>query len=75
VVGKKDPGRGETVVAFVMPKEGQTLSPDELRSFARDQGLAQWKVPKEVFVVEDFPRTPTGKVLKRELAQRVNATP
>jgi long-chain acyl-CoA synthetase len=73
VVGKKDPGRGEAVVAFIIPREGQTVQPDELRSFARDQGLAQWKVPKEVFVVEDLPRSPTGKVLKRELAQKVNA--
>jgi len=72
-VGKKDPGRGEAVVAFVIPKEGQTLQPDELRAFSRDQGLAQWKVPKEIFVVEDLPRSPTGKVLKRALMEKVNA--
>jgi long-chain acyl-CoA synthetase len=73
VVGKKDPGRGEAVVAFVTSKEGQTVQPDQLRAFAREQGLAQWKVPKEIFVVDDLPRSATGKVLKRELAQRVNA--
>ena len=74
VLGKKDPGRGEAVVAFVIPKEGKTIQADELRSFARDQGLAQWKVPREIFVVDDLPRSPTGKVLKRELAERVNAS-
>ena len=73
VVGKKDPGRGEAIVAFVTAKEGKTIAADELRSFARDQGLAQWKVPREIFVVEDLPRSPTGKVLKRELAEKVNA--
>jgi len=73
VVGKKDPQRGEVVVAFVIAKEGQTVQPDELRDFARNNGLAQWKVPREIFVVEEFPRNPTGKVLKRELAQRANA--
>ena len=73
VVGKKDPSRGEVIVAFVMPKEGQTVQPDHVRDFARDHGLAQWKVPREVFVVPDLPRSPTGKVLKRELAQKVNA--
>ena len=73
VVGKKDPSRGEVIVAFVMPKEGQSVQPDQLRDFARDHGLAQWKVPREVFVVQDLPRSPTGKVLKRELAQKVNA--
>lgn len=73
VVGKKDPGRGEAVVAFVIPKEGQIIQADELRSFARDQGLAQWKVPREIYVVDELPRSPTGKVLKRELAQKANA--
>jgi long-chain acyl-CoA synthetase len=72
VVGKKDPQRGEVVVAFVIAKEGQTVQPDELRDFARTNGLAQWKVPREVFVVTDLPRNPTGKVLKRELVQRAN---
>ena len=74
VVGKKDPGRGEVVVAFVTAKEGQTVSADDLREFARSQGLMQWKVPREVFVVEDLPRSPTGKVLKRVLAEQVNAS-
>ncbi|HSU66086.1 MAG TPA: AMP-binding protein [Tepidisphaeraceae bacterium] len=73
VLGKKDPGRGEAVVAFAIPKEGQTVQPDELRSFARDQGLAQWKVPREIYIVDDLPRSATGKVLKRELAQKLNA--
>jgi long-chain acyl-CoA synthetase len=73
VVGKKDPQRGEVVVAFVLPKEGQNPPPDELREFARQGGLAQWKVPREIFVVQDLPRNPTGKVLKRELAKQVNS--
>lgn len=71
VMGKKDAGRGEVVVAFVVAREGQTLKPDDLREFSRQQGLAQWKVPREVIVVPDFPRSPTGKVLKRELAAKL----
>jgi long-chain acyl-CoA synthetase len=73
VVGKKDASRGEVVVAFVILKEGQTATPEELRDFARGQGLAQWKCPREVTVVDDLPRSPTGKVLKRVLAERVNS--
>jgi long-chain acyl-CoA synthetase len=73
VVGKKDPGRGEVVVAFVIEREGQTAKPDELRDFARQQGLPQWKVPREISVVKDLPRSPTGKVLKRELVARLEA--
>jgi long-chain acyl-CoA synthetase len=71
VLGKKDPGRGEVVVAFVLPREGQQPRPDELREFSRQQGLAQWKVPREVFVVNDLPRSPTGKILKRDLAAKL----
>lgn len=74
VVGKKDASRGEVVVAFVIAKEGQTINPDELRDFCRQQGLMQWKIPREVNVVEDLPRSPTGKVLKRLLAEKANAS-
>ena len=73
VVGKKDPSRGEVVVAYVIAKEGQTVKADELREFGRSHGLPQWKIPKEITVVEDLPRTPTGKVLKRVLVERANA--
>jgi long-chain acyl-CoA synthetase len=73
VVGKRDPGRGEVVVAFVTAKDGAAVKAEELRDFARSQGLAQWKVPREVTVVEDLPRSATGKVLKRVLSEQVNA--
>jgi len=68
VVGRKDATRGEVVVAFVIPRPGEAPKPEELREFCRQKGLSQWKVPREIRVVEDFPRSPTGKVLKRELA-------
>ncbi len=72
VVGKKDPGRGEIVVAFVIPREGQEIKTDQLRDFCREQGLPQWKIPREITVEIDLPRSPTGKVLKRVLTERVN---
>jgi long-chain acyl-CoA synthetase len=68
VVGRSDRARGEIVVAFVIPREGHP-PPDAaaLREFCRAQGLAQWKIPREVHLVADLPRSPTGKVLKRAL--------
>ncbi len=72
VVGKKDPSRGEVVVAFVILKEGQSATADQLRDFCRTQGLAQWKCPREVTMVNELPRSPTGKVLKRVLSEQVN---
>jgi long-chain acyl-CoA synthetase len=71
VVGKKDPGRGEVIAAFVIAREGQTVKPDELRDFCRQHGLAQWKIPRDIQIVPDFPRNPTGKVLKRELVEKL----
>jgi long-chain acyl-CoA synthetase len=73
VVGKKDGLRGEVVVAFVILHEGKTATPEELRDFCRTQNLAQWKCPREVTIVKDLPRSPTGKVLKRVLSEQVNA--
>jgi long-chain acyl-CoA synthetase len=75
VVGKKDSGRGEQVVAFVLPKEGMEVKADVLRDFCREHGLAQWKIPREFFFPKDFPRSPTGKVLKRVLAEQLNQPP
>lgn len=72
VVGKKDPSRGEVVVAFLVAKEGQMIKAEEIKEFCRGKGMPQWKIPREVFVETDLPRNPTGKILKRELAARVN---
>jgi long-chain acyl-CoA synthetase len=71
VLGKKDPSRGEVVVAFVVPREGQEIQPDALRDFCRQKGLVPWKTPREIFIAPELPRSPTGKVLKRELADRL----
>jgi long-chain acyl-CoA synthetase len=71
VLGKKDASRGEVIAAFVIPKEGQSPKPEELRDFCRTHGLAQWKIPRDIQIVPDLPRSPTGKVLKRELAAKL----
>jgi long-chain acyl-CoA synthetase len=73
VLGRKDPSRGEVVVAFVTAKEGQTVKPDELRDYCRQKGLVQWKIPREIRVVGELPHSPTGKVLKRVLAEQLTA--
>jgi long-chain acyl-CoA synthetase len=72
VVGKKDAGRGELVVAFVIARPEQEIKADALRDFCRERGLAQWKIPREIYVQTDLPRSATGKVLKRVLSEQVN---
>lgn len=72
VVGKKDPSRGEVVAAFIILKEHQSATPDELRDFCREHGLTQWKIPRDIQFVADLPRSPTGKVLKRQLVEQLS---
>lgn len=65
-VGVPDELYGEEVAAFVVAKEGRTVTPDEIIAYCREH-LADYKCPKVVRVVTALPKGPTGKVLKREL--------
>ena len=69
VIGIPDDRWGEAVMAVVVAAPGTALSADELIGFARDR-LARYKIPNTVDFVTELPRTPTGKVLKRELRER-----
>ena len=63
IVGVPDPVMGEAVMAFVIPREGQALTAEEIVAFARGK-IANFKVPKHVEVVDRFPLTGSGKVQK-----------
>ena len=63
VVGVPDPVLGEVVMAFVIPKAGETLHPDAVIAWARGR-IANFKVPKHVEIVAEFPLTGSGKVQK-----------
>lgn len=73
VIGKKDESRGEVVVAFVEPKKDQTVTIEQLKDVIKQHNVPNWKCPREYFIVDDLPRSPTGKVLKRELSAKLNA--
>jgi long-chain acyl-CoA synthetase len=72
VVGIPDERWGELVKAFVILRPGRAVTADELVAFARTR-LAGYKLPRAVEFVDDLPRTPSGKVLKRELRERARA--
>lgn len=57
---------GEEVKSFVAPREGEEITEREIIEFCRER-LADFKCPKTVEFVEDIPKGPTGKLLKREL--------
>ena len=69
VIGVPHPHWGESVKALIVPRPGARTAPDELIAFARAR-LAGYKLPRSVDFVAELPRTPSGKVLKRELRQR-----
>ncbi len=66
VVGRPDERLGEEVVAFVVPARGTEASEEELIAFCQER-LAKFKSPKQVLFVPELPKSPIGKVLKREL--------
>jgi len=63
IVGVPDPIMGEAVMAFVIPKAGESLTAEEIAAFARGK-IANFKVPKYVEIVDSFPLTGSGKVQK-----------
>ncbi len=69
VVGRPDDRWGEVPVAYVVVSADTTTTPDELVEHCRGQ-LAKFKVPKDVVFIDELPRNPSGKVLKRELRTR-----
>jgi long-chain acyl-CoA synthetase len=70
VVGLRDDIRGEVPVAFVELEDGASATDTELREWCRDR-IAGYKIPREVRIVPELPRNPTGKIVRRELAKLV----
>ncbi|MGY1785089.1 AMP-binding protein [Geodermatophilus sp. SYSU D00698] len=66
VVGVPDEKRGETVKAFVSLRPGASTTPEELIAHCRER-MAAYKYPRSVVVLDELPKTVTGKILRREL--------
>jgi len=68
VIGVDDETFGQRLKAFVVLNEDASLSEDEAKAYVRDH-LARHKVPRDVVFLDEIPRNPTGKVLKRVLRE------
>ncbi|WP_238391692.1 MULTISPECIES: AMP-binding protein [unclassified Mycolicibacterium] len=66
-IGVDDEEFGKRLRAFVVTVSGTAVSEADLKQFVKDN-LARYKVPREVVFLDELPRNPTGKVLKRDLA-------
>jgi len=69
VIGLPDPEWGEKVTALITVRPGKTFDRDTLNAYMKSR-LSSFKVPKEYVIVNDFPRSPAGKILKRELKKQ-----
>jgi fatty-acyl-CoA synthase len=69
VVGLPDKHYGEVVSAWIVPKPGALITADDIRSFCKGQ-IAHFKIPHYVEIVEQLPRTVTGKVTKHVLREQ-----
>ncbi|MET0761259.1 MAG: long-chain fatty acid--CoA ligase [Thermoleophilaceae bacterium] len=66
VVGVPDDALGEEVGAAVVLKEGGSLDAQEVKTYVKEQ-VAAYKYPRRVWFVDELPKGPTGKILKREI--------
>jgi long-chain acyl-CoA synthetase len=69
VVGWPHPEYGEAVMAYVALKEGKVADDEEIICFCKER-LAGYKVPKKINFVKELPKSPQGKILRRELKKK-----
>jgi fatty-acyl-CoA synthase len=67
-LGVEDAEWGHRLRAFVVKTEGASIDEDAIKKYVKDN-LARYKVPRDVVFLEELPRNPTGKILKRELRE------
>jgi fatty-acyl-CoA synthase len=67
VIGVEDEEFGQRLKAFVVPRPDSTLTPADVQAYVKSN-LARFKVPRDVVFLNELPRNPTGKILKRELS-------
>ena len=72
VVGAPDERFGEVGAAFIVPFAGATISVDDVIAYTRREHLANYKVPRQVVFVDEFPLNASGKVLKHVLRDQVS---
>ncbi len=66
VIGVDHPELGEEVAAAVSLKDGEDISEEDLQAYVKEE-VAAYKYPRRVWFVDELPKGPTGKILKREI--------
>ena len=74
IVAMPDPQYGEKACAFVRLKENMDITFDELSAFLLGRDIAKFKLPERLEIIENFPLSPAGKILRRELRRMIEDT-
>ncbi len=71
VVGMSDEKLGERMCAYVVPGTGESVSLSDLTALLSEKGVAKYKFPERLEVLEAIPRNPVGKILKKSLREDI----
>ncbi|MEM1210031.1 MAG: AMP-binding protein [Planctomycetota bacterium] len=74
VIGQPDESRGEVPIAFVEMEEGETFDEAELKQHCKELSLPPVKMPRSITHLDELPRNPTGKILRRALRDHAEAS-
>ena len=66
MIGVEDENMGEEVGAAVVLKDGEEVSEEDIKGYVKEE-VANYKYPRKVWFVDELPKGPTGKILKREI--------
>jgi len=66
-----DETMGEKTCVYVVPKEGEKVDLEDLTSFMKEKGIAVYKLPERLEIIDAIPRNPVGKILKKELREDI----
>ena len=72
IVSRPNEEYGESVVAVVTPRDGATLTFEQLREYGQ-QCLSSYKLPRELIIIDEIPRNASGKLLKHQIRAKLNA--
>ena len=74
VIGIHDPALGEEIKAVVAFKPGQSADAQEIIDYCKER-LAAYKYPRTIWILDELPKGPTGKILKAELRKTAHVSP
>lgn len=70
-VAMQDETMGEKTCVYIVPIEGETVSLKELTDFMKEKGIAVYKLPERLEIINIIPRNPVGKILKKDLREDI----